>query len=299
MGYYYSTTFPAGLLVLVVLVLVLVTNGGYTIGSGSATAPGYCGSTKAKHHHKFSGYVHQALKEVVEALVSEKDFGVSVTYPSHTKGSATATAFCWLTDIDGCNDCLHKLLPKVIYILLMNDKSGADYTYPILAENGASSAASCELNDMNKCNKCLNKLLPYVNQCSSYISGFASLVLVLLVISSTTFPAASDKPKYCGTTQAEDPDFPGYVVHALDLVIEQLLSNDDLEVAVSYPDPAGGTTKDWAYALASCYFDDTEDCRECLGYLVPYMRGCSAYTRGAASFPNMCSLGFVLKEWKA
>ncbi|CAN0916620.1 hypothetical protein LINGRAHAP2_LOCUS29801 [Linum grandiflorum] len=123
------------------------------------------------------------------------------------------------------------------------------------------------------------------------------LVLVLVLVSgSTTLPAASADPNYCGPIKATDPNFPGYAVEALDLAIDELVSNKDLEAGIAYPDPAKGT-RDWAYALASCFLEEVDDCKVCLGDLLLYVRACSGYTSAEAYYVQKCSLGFVLQSW--
>ncbi|CAN0916617.1 hypothetical protein LINGRAHAP2_LOCUS29798 [Linum grandiflorum] len=99
--------------------------------------------------------------------------------------------------------------------------------------------------------------------------------------------------QYCGSTEANDPDFPGYVNTALNKVINKLVSENVIEISLTYPEPAEG--KDSVYASASCLLDE---CQGCMDYLLPYVSQCSVYTTGGAyTNGNQCSLSFELTAW--
>ncbi|CAN1252605.1 hypothetical protein LINPERPRIM_LOCUS8090 [Linum perenne] len=110
MGTNYTSTFPTGFLV---LVLVLITS----TSTFPASAVQYCGPDLATDP-KFPGYVDRALKKVIHKLVEDEDYGVGLTVPNdlNAKVSAFALASCALAlenHMDECEGCLRELLPYV------------------------------------------------------------------------------------------------------------------------------------------------------------------------------------------
>ncbi|CAN0928564.1 hypothetical protein LINGRAHAP2_LOCUS36574 [Linum grandiflorum] len=93
---------------LLVLVLVLVA----TSSLFQAATSQYCGPYEATDSN-FSGYAGFALDKVVYNLVTDNAGRASVTWPHDAVVSATATAWCPMTDTE-CTECLDELLPYVL-----------------------------------------------------------------------------------------------------------------------------------------------------------------------------------------
>ncbi|CAN1252606.1 hypothetical protein LINPERPRIM_LOCUS8090 [Linum perenne] len=103
MGTNYTTTFPTGFLLLVLVI-------GTSTSTPRASAK-YCGTIKAINPNS-KGYVETALSQVIEKSVAGNAKSAGITFPPDAEVSASAVAYCALVTSE-CRKCLDDLLPYV------------------------------------------------------------------------------------------------------------------------------------------------------------------------------------------